>query len=111
MTRRSQIKLFLPLVNFIVSNHVANHTSHILLLLHSFAKEGNAAEFSIRGVVVPRHGRDGVFGLEKVSDRRVVHNNDVFHASAQSGQVFDKGVVVKSAVFTEEEVGAHLCWV
>ena len=106
-----KVHLLLSWVDFVVLNDGPDDFSDILLLLESLTEGSNSVEFGVRGVVIPRYGRHGIFRLEQICDGGVVNDNDVLHGTAEASQILDKSVVEEGAMLTEEQVRAHLCGV
>ena len=101
-TRRCQIQLFLSRVNLIVCYDSANNFPDVFLEGHALQEIGYALELSVRRIVIPRHGWNGIFWLEKVSYWRIVNNDDVFHGSSKPGQILHIGVIEECTVLSEQ---------
>mmetsp|Transcript_2375 Transcript_2375/g.3605 ORF Transcript_2375/g.3605 Transcript_2375/m.3605 type:complete len:317 (-) Transcript_2375:521-1471(-) len=103
----SQVQLFSLVVEGIVLYNLSNYLSDIILVSHLLKDGCDPIQFGVGHVVVPTDARDGVLRLEHEGDRRVVNDDNISHRTTQLGQILHEGVVVVSAVLTEELVGAE----
>ena len=60
------------------------------------------------GVIVPREDGQAVFGLELVTVRGVVDNDDVLHAATDTLHVLHELVVVKGTVLAKQPLRSDI---
>ena len=60
----SHIKLLLSWVDLVICDDSSDYLAHIILLHHTCQQSINPVQLSIRRVIIPAHGRHGIFRLE-----------------------------------------------
>ena len=60
------------------------------------------------GVVIPGEDGQAVFGLELVTVRGVVDNDDVLHAATDTLHVLNELIVVEGTVLTEQSLRSDI---
>lgn len=101
------VQLECSVVDGVIFDNFSDDAAYVVFVGQLFEESGDSVQVSVLHVVVPTNARDSVFWLEHVCNRRVVNNDDVGHASAKTSEVFDEGIIVKSAMLSEQLVGTE----
>lgn len=104
---RLKVKLQSLVVNGVVFNDFSDDPAHVVFVGQLFEQVCNSIQVSVLHIVIPAYAGNRIFRLKHVSNWRVVHDDDVGHASAQACQIFYECVIEESAMLSEQLVGAE----
>lgn len=102
-----QIDLLGTVVDLVVLDDLSDHAAYIVLVSQLLEYRGDPVQFGIAHIVVPAGARNGILRLPKVSDGRIVDDDDIGHWPTQTSKILHEGVVELRTMLTEELVLAE----
>ena len=108
---RLQIDLLRTVLDLVVLDYLSNDAAYIILVGQLLKYRGDPVQFGITHIVVPAGAGNGIFRLPKVSDGRIVDDDDVGHWPTQTSEILHEGIVELCTMLTKELVLAEAIWV
>ena len=108
---RLQIDLLRAVLDLVVLDYLSDDAAYIILVGQLLKYRGDPVQFGITHIVVPAGAGNGIFRLPKVSDGRIVDDDDVGHWPTQTSKILHEGIVELRTMLTEELVLAEAIWV
>lgn len=94
-------------VPLIIEATLKNHRAYIINLGYLDETWNKSHQLSVSRIVIPAQDGQAVLRLELVTIGRVVHDDNVFHATAYALHILHKLVVEESAVLAEQSLRSY----